>query len=114
VSSLPNLQGRAARFFGGPDVTACQPSTSLFAAENNERRPMTFPTTARRDRWDRDRDPLYVANRKILRAERRPCARCGEEVDYSAPYWLTLPGGPQDQPGCFRRRPHHQPCQGWH
>jgi hypothetical protein len=47
---------------------------------------MTFITTARRDRWDRD--PLYMRNRAMVRAQRRPCARCGKPIAYDEPYWF--------------------------
>ncbi len=48
------------------------------------------PRTQRTDRWDRD--PLYVRNRAIIRAQRRPCARCGRTIDYDGPYWLIVKG----------------------
>jgi hypothetical protein len=52
---------------------------------------MTFKTSAARHRWDRD--PEYVRNRATLRAQRRPCARCGKPIDYDGSYWIPLPNG---------------------
>jgi hypothetical protein len=60
---------------------------------------MTFITTARRDRWDRD--PLYMRNRAIIRAQRRPCARCGRPIDYDAPYWWIVNGRRKVNPLSF-------------
>lgn len=60
---------------------------------------MTFITTARRDRWDRD--PLYMRNRAIIRAQRRPCARCGKPMMYDQPYWLTVNGRRKVNPASF-------------
>ena len=51
---------------------------------------MSFATGPDRERWDRD--PEYVRNRAIIRAQRRPCARCGGPIAYDAPYWITING----------------------
>ena len=37
-------------------------------------------------------DPEYQANRAIIRAQRQPCARCGDGIDYDGPYWLIRNG----------------------
>lgn len=50
---------------------------------------MAFATRANRDRWDRN--PEYIRNRAIIRAQRRPCARCGGAIAYDEPYWLINP-----------------------
>jgi hypothetical protein len=60
---------------------------------------MTFITTARRDRWDRDR--TYMRNRAIIRAQRRPCARCGKPIDYDQPYWWIVNGRRKVNPWSF-------------
>jgi hypothetical protein len=52
---------------------------------------MSFSTRPDRERLDRD--PDYVRNRAIIRAQRRPCARCGGVIAYDAPYWLLGPTG---------------------
>jgi hypothetical protein len=51
---------------------------------------MAFITRPDRERWDRD--PEYVRNRAVIRAQRRPCARCGGVIAYDAPYWITVNG----------------------
>jgi len=51
---------------------------------------MTFVSRPDRERWDRD--PQYVRNRAIIRAQRRPCARCGRAIAYDEPYWITTRG----------------------
>ena len=48
---------------------------------------MVFVSRPDRYRWDRD--PVYIRNRALIRAQRRPCARCGGAIDYAGPYWLT-------------------------
>jgi hypothetical protein len=52
---------------------------------------MPFVTSPNRDRWDRDRE--YMRNRSIVRAQRRPCARCGGKIAYDEPYWLPTSTG---------------------
>jgi hypothetical protein len=52
---------------------------------------MTFATRPDQERWDRDR--LNMRNRAIIRAQRRPCARCGKPIAYDEPYWLTTING---------------------
>jgi hypothetical protein len=52
---------------------------------------MSFSARPGRVRWDRD--PEYVRNRAIIRAQRRPCARCGRPIAYDQPYWLIGPTG---------------------
>jgi hypothetical protein len=34
-----------------------------------------------------------MRNRAIIRAQRRPCARCRRPIDYDAPYWLITSTG---------------------
>lgn len=61
---------------------------------------MAFVTRPDRDRWDRD--PEYIRNRDILRAQRRPCARCGGAIAYDEPYWLiTINGRRKINPRAF-------------
>ena len=48
---------------------------------------MTFKPRPDRERWDRN--PEFVRNRAVLRAQRRPCARCGGAIAYDQPYWLV-------------------------
>ena len=60
---------------------------------------MTFITTARRDRWDRD--PEYMRNRAIIRAQRRRCARCGGRIAYDEPYWWIVNGQRKVNPQAF-------------
>jgi hypothetical protein len=52
---------------------------------------MAFITRPDRERWDRD--PEYMRNRAIIRAQRRSCARCGKPIGYDQPYWLVGPTG---------------------
>lgn len=37
----------------------------------------------------------WQANKAHWRAVRWPCVRCGQPIDYTAPYWTKLPGGRQ-------------------
>jgi hypothetical protein len=60
---------------------------------------MPFVTRVRRDRWDRD--PMFLKNRAIIRARRGPCARCGGEIDYAAPYWWIVDGKRRVNPRAF-------------
>jgi hypothetical protein len=60
---------------------------------------MTFITDPKRYRWDRD--PEYIRNRNIIRAQRRPCARCGKPIAYDEPYWLTVNGRRKINPRAF-------------
>ena len=61
---------------------------------------MAFVTRPDRVRWDRD--PTYVRNRVIIRAQRRPCARCGGPIAYDEPYWLiTITGRRKVNPRAF-------------
>jgi hypothetical protein len=60
---------------------------------------MAFITRPDRDRWDRD--PEYVANRAVIRAQRKPCARCGGAIAYDQPYWLTINGRRKVNPWAF-------------
>lgn len=48
------------------------------------------PRTITVDRWDSD--PLYKKNRAIVKAQRRPCARCGKAIAYDQPYFLIVNG----------------------
>lgn len=48
---------------------------------------MTFAPRPDRDRWDSD--PTYIRNRAIIKAQRRPCARCGGAIAYDEPYWVV-------------------------
>ena len=47
------------------------------------------PRTAGGERWA---DAEYRRNRAILRAQRRPCARCGGRIAYDEDYWVTVNG----------------------
>jgi hypothetical protein len=60
---------------------------------------MAFITRPDRERWDRD--PEYVRNRAIIRAQRRPCARCGRAIAYDMPYWLIVNGRRRVNPWAF-------------
>lgn|SRR5215212_1072000 len=60
---------------------------------------MPFVTRSNPDRWDRD--PLYVKNRAIVRAQHRPCRRCGKPIAYEAPYWVTINGRKHINPRAF-------------
>lgn len=57
------------------------------------------PRAERTDRWDRD--PLYIRNRATIRAQRRPCWRCGGAIAYDQPYWLMVKGRRTVNPRAF-------------
>jgi hypothetical protein len=60
---------------------------------------MAFVSRPGRDRWDRD--PEYLRNRATLRAQRRPCARCGGAIAYDESYWITIGGRRRVNPRAF-------------
>ena len=60
---------------------------------------MTWKTRPGRDRWDRD--PEYIRNRAIIRAQRRPCARCGGVIAYDEPHWIVVNGKRKVNPRAF-------------
>lgn len=55
------------------------------------RRAVSFPRDVPTDPGLRSAE--YRRNRALLRAQRRPCARCGRAIAYDEPYWLATPGG---------------------
>jgi hypothetical protein len=70
-----------------------------FKTRSKSRGDMTFITRPDRIRWDRD--PEYIRNRGIIRAQRRPCARCGGPIAYDQPYWLVINGKRRVNPRAF-------------